>query len=638
MPNIQKRIIKYMFGITMTMVSVILVASILLQINGCQKRACSDSALIFSQIRQIMEENEEELAQIKEAYTNTCFNNATAIARLIQSDPSVLDSVESLNKIAKFMEVDEIHIFDETGTIYTGTHPEYYNFSFDSGEQMMFFKPMLSDKSLRLVQDITPNTAENKPMQYSAVWSDNGEFIVQIGMEPVNVMKATEKNELSYIFSLLRAGTGDMLYAVDSESGKIVGSTVLADNRKALSDIGLDLDRVTTDADGFHAVINGVNCFCIFTQMDSNLVGRIIPNRILYSELWTNTLGLAVGLLITAVILVAAVSAYMNKYVISGIYDINEKLESITDGNLDETVNIQTSLEFSRLSSHINEMVEALLASTDKLSYVLNKSNLCIGVYEYNEKMQSVRYTERLPQILDVDSEKALPLFSDCKLFKAFIEQLRCNTVPDKEGVYSVGSEQSHFVKLDELLKGNDILGIAIDVTDEILMRRKIEAELDIDPLTKLFNRRGLEKRLNQLFLEPEKLGYGAIIMIDADGLKNINDRYGHEMGDIYLKKISGILSSFGKNSFIAARLGGDEFVIFLYHYASERELLDSIDTLHYMQGHSSAHLSADLCVPLKFSFGYSLTEGETNYTELLKAADEKMYADKRERKKAATL
>ena len=72
------------------------------------------------------------------------------------------------------------------------------------GEQIGFFKPLLSDKSLRLCQDIAPNTAEGKKIQYAALWSDNGKFIVQVGMEQDSVKRATEKNELSYIFSLLR--------------------------------------------------------------------------------------------------------------------------------------------------------------------------------------------------------------------------------------------------------------------------------------------------------------------------------------------------------------------------------------------------------------------------------------------------
>lgn len=60
--------------------------------------------------------------------------------------------------------------------------------------------------------------------------------------------------------------------------------------------------------------------------------------------------------------------------------------------------------------------------------------------------------------------------------------------------------------------------------------------------MTGLYNRRGMEIKLKQLFEKPEKLGYSAIVMIDADGLKGVNDTYGHEKGDIYLKKIGQVI------------------------------------------------------------------------------------------------
>ncbi len=618
------------------MILTILAVSMVLQVSNERQKALDDSRAVFGQIQQILAENEAELAEIKEEYTRTCFYNATAISRLIQADPSVLDSVDALREIAEFTEVDEIHIFDKTGTIFTGTHPQYYNYSFDSGEQMMFFKPMLTDKSLKLVQDITPNTAEHKLMQYSAVWSEDGEFIVQIGMEPINVMKAAKKNELSYIFSLLRVNTGVKLYAVDKESGVIVGSNLPDENGRTLEDIGIDMDKALNESSGFHAVVNGEDCFCVFIQTDNNLIGRIIPNDELFSYLFQNILELAAGLVIIAVILVVTVSGFTDKYVISNIYDVNEKLGAITNGNLDETVDIQSSIEFSELSSHINEMVRTLLANTDKLSYVLNKTELHIGVYEYNSNMQGVRVTEYLPQILGIIGEEKLKVFSDHKRFKEFIDELRRRPIGDTENVFSVNEKGQHFVKLDEVTRGNDILGIVIDVTDEVMAMRRIEEERDIDLLTGLYNRRGLDNKLKELFSDPKNIENGALIMIDSDGLKSINDRYGHEMGDVYLKKISGIISSFEKGRFIAARQGGDEFVVFMYRYSSEREILDNIDELKFMQNNCTAQLSPEISVPLRFSFGYSLTRGRTNYSELLKAADDKMYESKRERKKEA--
>ncbi len=170
------------------------------------------------------------------------------------------------------------------------------------------------------------------------------------------------------------------------------------------------------------------------------------------------------------------------------------------------------------------------------------------------------------------------------------------------------------------------------------MKRKQIEVERDIDLLTGLYNRRGLEMKLNGLFAEPEKLGHSAVVMIDADNLKVINDTYGHEMGDVYLQKVSELISSRKAHGSIAARLGGDVFVLFLYQYEDEKELTDAIHNLETLQESSPAALGDNVSVPLRFSMGYSLTGEHMDYQSLLKEADEKMYENKRERKKAAAL
>lgn len=186
MQTLREMIGRYMQMIVLVIVVAILFVTIISEILLEQRYARETAERMFYQMEQVLEENQRDLAKVEEEYSQTCLYSAEAIAYIIESHPSVLGNVEELREIAEFLEVDEIHIFDTTGRIFTGTHPEYYDFTFDSGEQMRFFKPMLEDKSLRLCQDITPNTAEQKLMQYSALWSENGEFIVQVGMEPVN--------------------------------------------------------------------------------------------------------------------------------------------------------------------------------------------------------------------------------------------------------------------------------------------------------------------------------------------------------------------------------------------------------------------------------------------------------------------
>lgn len=633
MPNMKQMIIRYMRTVALIMVTVILVIATVAQIISAQNYARESASAAFIQIHQIMMENQTELTEVETEYKQTCLHNAEVIAYMVEENPEILNDIDEINKIAQFLEVDEIHFFDATGRIFTGTHPEYYNLTMDSGEQIGFFKPMLTDKSLSLVQEVMPNTAESKPMQYSARWSENGTFIVQVGMEPVNVLKVTEKNELSYIFSLLRVNTGVSFYAIDKETGEIMGATASEDVGKHCEELGFDVNEIISRGSGFHSYVKGVNSFCVFTTESDNLVGRVVEAETLYHNIWLNMLALAICLLLIALILIVAVTKYMDKHVLRGIYDINKKLSAITEGNLDETVDVKTCLEFAELSSHSNEMIKSLLEGTQKISYVLNKTDVPIGVYEYNKMMTKVRFTEHVPEILGFCGQQAEEMFSDNKKFIAFIEDLKKNPMDNEADVYCLQNKKGTYLRLEELTKNNEVFGIVIDVTEEIQRRKQIEEERDLDLLTGLYNRRGLENRFAELFEHPEQLKHCAMVMVDTDCLKEINDTYGHDIGDVYLCKIAGVLRSYGPNGCVIARQGGDEFVLFLYQYENMEELENTIKKLGYIQDNSIAHLSDNISVPLRFSYGYVIAKDESDYEKLLKEADEQMYKNKRERK-----
>ena len=630
MKTLKKLISRYMYKITCVLVAFILIMLLYIQITIEQRQAYEASTRTISQIESVLEENQQELLQIQEEYGQTCRHNAETVARIIEGDPDVVNSVDELKRIAVSVEVDEIHIFDTTGRIYVGTHPQYFDFTFDSGEQMMFFKPMLEDKSLKLVQDITPNTAEAKPMQYSAVWSESGEFIVQVGMEPDNVLKATEKNELSYIFSLFRVNPEASYYAIDAGSGKIAGSTNPDMVGEEASDIGLNLDRLQREAKGFHTRINGKLSICVFRKTGSNYIGRVVEADELYRQIPVTTFWIFISLAAVVCFLVGAVVRYMNRYVALEIDDVNRKLKSITDGNLEENVAIQSSIEFMELSRYINTMVKSLLDNNKKMSYVLSKTNIHIGTYEYGGHTKKVRYTEYVPMILAVDNNRMEALSCDSSEFTAFLDGIKEHPAAGEQGIYRQGER---YIRLEEIRDGDEVFGVAVDVTAETVRRMEIEKERDADVLTGLYNRRGLDMKLEQLFSEPQTLGCAAIIMIDADGLKEINDTYGHEKGDIYLKKLGLAISAIGTRNSIAARHGGDEFVLFLYGYDSQDDVNAAIGDFEKLQSGLLVTLDRGIKVPLRFSFGYCLVNERYDYRELLKEADKRMYRNKKMRK-----
>ena len=107
---------------------------------------------------------------------------------MIDADPAVEYDVDELQKIAKLMAVDEIHLFDDQGTIYSGSAPKYFGYNFDSGTQMEYFKPMLKDKCADHVPGCTPNTAEGKKMMYAITWNEDGTKMLQVGIKPKRLL------------------------------------------------------------------------------------------------------------------------------------------------------------------------------------------------------------------------------------------------------------------------------------------------------------------------------------------------------------------------------------------------------------------------------------------------------------------
>lgn len=95
--------------------------------------------------------------------------------------------------------------------------------------------------------------------------------------------------------------------------------------------------------------------------------------------------------------------------------------------------------------------------------------------------------------------------------------------------------------------EGDTILGAFEDVTRDVEEKRRIEYERDFDILTDLYNRRAFDQQLRKLFSPARRgrLQVAALLMLDLDNLKYVNDTYGHEYGDRYIQAFAKCLESF---------------------------------------------------------------------------------------------
>lgn len=605
------------------------------QIIISQNEMTGSSKVIFKQIDQIIKQNEEELEKSKEDIRNICILRARATAYLLQQDKSKINNLEEMRKIANLLEVDEIHIFNKEGTIYAGTEPKYYGLNFDSGEQISYFKAMLDDTTKSMCQEITANTAENKMMQYAATWTEDGDVIVQIGMKPSSVLEKIEKNKVSYIFSRLAETDGYTLIAIDPETNEIVGSTKEQLVNKTVSDIGIPAKKMKKWDKAFHCKIKGKFYFCIFEKQDTIIVGRICETKSLYSSVNETNFSFFVYIILIGGVVIYFITHYLDKNIIKSISAINNGLQEISNGNLDTKIEVNNTPEFKELSDYINQMVESILETTDKISVVIDTAGLPIGLYEYNRSMERVRITNKLPEVMGLSEEEAHKLCESREKFDTWISEILSNPVDGENEIYKISASPERYAKIEIIIRDDSIFGIVVDKTSDICTRNKLEKELGEDELTGLCSRRGFYNKMDGLFAMPEELGYAAVVMIDSDDLKKVNDTYGHNNGDRYLCEIAKVLLKVNAPKQLTARLGGDEFAILFYGAGSREEIDEYMKRLEEFRKSHIMEMEQGVEIEVKFSMGkaFYVIDGVES-ERLMRVADKRMYMDKRERKK----
>src|SRR5580692_10506765 len=106
-----------------------------------------------------------------------------------------------------------------------------------------------------------------------------------------------------------------------------------------------------------------------------------------------------------------------------------------------------------------------------------------------------------------------------------------------------------------------EVDALAAQLQDSRARILDLEARVDVDPLTDVLNRRGFERELRRSLAYVKRYGAAAaLVYLDLDGFKPVNDRHGHGAGDVMLKAVAATLIRNVRASDVVARFGGDEF------------------------------------------------------------------------------
>jgi len=175
----------------------------------------------------------------------------------------------------------------------------------------------------------------------------------------------------------------------------------------------------------------------------------------------------------------------------------------------------------------------------------------------------------------------------------------------------------------------DEVIALRRELRQLQLANEELERLVVRDTLTPLFNRRHFVGCLAERLSRLDRYGTeAALLFIDVDGLKQINDKFGHSAGDYALLHIARLLAASVRSTDIAARIGGDEFALLL-DGVSEEGANDKCRQLARQISETECYFGEAL-LPLSASFGCTdLRPGDSDFAAIARA-DMAMYASKR--------
>ena len=305
----------------------------------------------------------------------------------------------------------------------------------------------------------------------------------------------------------------------------------------------------------------------------------------------------------------------------SNIYEIDEMTDAIT----------QLQIDVQSVSSGVSKMISAADVGLGTFMYDRTDDSVFVG-----QSLITVLKLE-LPHGQDIIMSRTefLGSFRNPEIrdpIAAGLDIARSETQEDYSKIYHGNRLKggTFWMRLGYTYSHNTAIGVVQDITDTMMEKQRIEHERDYDNLTGLLNRHAYYRHVEKLFHNRDELNITAFIMVDLDNLKYVNDTFGHNCGDDYIKTAAAVLLKFQEHGGIVSRLSGDEFSICLHGFSSKNKVREIVTRIHAELMQSTCRLGDGTSFNISGSMGVSWYPDDAESRELLmKYADFAMYTVK---------
>lgn len=385
----------------------------------------------------------------------------------------------------------------------------------------------------------------------------------------------------------------------------------------------------------FHKIIEEEPHY-IFTALTKNnlLFAYLVPEKELLFPIEEKStfIFMFMGIFVAATIF--STTYFVDNMVNKPVSQLNAATEKISSGFISE-INI-TKNSCEELSTLMNSFNKVIQSNNDTLKGLINSIPYMIYIVDTNSfkiRLANKRLKKIFPNLKEGDL-----------CYKVIFEKnIPCNFCPIqniKRGFHKNSKRIDIYNAVKNLYfriqagildwngsKKHALVSIT-DITKDNEEKERLEILAETDELTNLLNRRGGVMALRKIVAD-KKGSCIAVILIDINGLKYVNDVYGHNEGDVYIKlTVAAIRQNIRAND-ILSRMGGDEFMIILPNY--KKDVTEMFERMNYevkelLQKEGKPYTGS-------FSFGADsfVSKGTVEVKKLLEKIDKKMYENKKD-------
>ena len=265
---------------------------------------------------------------------------------------------EKLKELLTEYDVAEINVINNDGIIVASTMEEFLGFDMHSGEQAAAFMCLVEGDETEFVQKIQPITKDDSIVRkYAGKRFRNGGFL-QVGYDPARFQKDVDREVIGVTHNWHVGKAGFIMVA--NQDWDLVSDPFFNEG-KNLYVSGLWIDVETTpEKKIFHEQVYGEACSCVFATSEGYYIVAVIPENEIVMQRDSSVLMMSALEILVFIVLLVLIFLLVRKKVVSNIDRVNDSLSRITEGNLDEVVDVRSNTEFSSLSDDINATVSTL--------------------------------------------------------------------------------------------------------------------------------------------------------------------------------------------------------------------------------------------------------------------------------------